>query len=258
VVVYFDDMLAYCKSLHASRTLKGCSFHFQRQPSILQNKEKCTFCEENVVFLGFMVNKHGVHVDPTKIKAIQDWPTSQNVEVRSFCGLASFYRKFMPNFSSLVSPLNELMKKDVKFVRGEKLDLVFKQLKEKFTKPILAPPNFSKTFEIKCDPSSMEIYAVLLQEGHPISYFSENVIGVTLNCPTYDKELYALVRSFQKWEHYLVSKEFVIHRNHESLKYLRGQHKLGKRHTKWMDYLEQFPLELAQHLVRAPPPSHQN
>jgi len=65
--------------------------------------------------------------------------------------------------------------------------------------------------------------------------------GATLNYPTYDKDLYALLRSLQTWEHYLVSKEFLIHSNHESLKYLRGQHKLNKRHAKWIEYLEQFP-----------------
>jgi len=82
---------------------------------------------------------------------------------------------------------------------------------------------------------------VLLQGGHPIAYFSEKLHGLALNYPTYDKELHALVRALQTWEHYLVSKEFVIHSDHESLKYLKGQHKLNKRHAKWMKFLEQFP-----------------
>jgi len=81
----------------------------------------------------------------------------------------------------------------------------------------------------------------LLQGGHPIAYFSEKLHGATLNYPTYDKELYALVRALKTWEQYLVSKEFVIHSDHESLKYLKGQHKLNKHHAKWMELLEQFP-----------------
>ena len=87
----------------------------------------------------------------------------------------------------------------------------------------------------------MGIGAVLFQGGHPIAYFRKKLHGVTLNYPTYDKELYALVRALKTWEHYLVSKEFVIHSFHESLKYLKGQHKLNKRHAKWMEFLEQFP-----------------
>jgi len=130
----------------------------------------------------------------------------------------------------------------VKFVWGERQELAFKQLKEKLTSaPILALPNFARTFEIACDANGVGIGGVLLQEEHLIAYFSEKLNFATLNYPTYDKELYALVRSLQTWERYLVSKEFVIHSNHDSLKYLRGQHKLNKRHAKWMEYLEQFP-----------------
>jgi len=85
-------------------------------------------------------------------------------------------------------------------------------LKEKLTKaPFLALPDFSKTFELKCDAFGVGVGVVLLQGGHPITYFSEKLYGAALNYPTYDKELYALVRALQTWEHYLVSKEFVVH-----------------------------------------------
>ena len=138
--------------------------------------------------------------------------------------MASFYRRFIPNFFTFTSPLNELVKKDLSFNWGEKQESVFQQLKEKLTNaPILALPNYSKTFELECDASGVGIGVVLLQGGHPIAYFSEKLHGASLNYPTYDKELYALVRALQTWEHYLVSKEFVIHSDHESLKYLKGQ-----------------------------------
>ena len=74
---------------------------------------------------------------------------------------------------------------------------------------------------------------MLLQEGHPIAYFSEKLIGPTLNYSTYDKELYSLVRAVKTWQHYLYPKEFVIHSDHESLKYIKGHDKLNKRHAKW-------------------------
>nr|KYP65575.1 Transposon Ty3-I Gag-Pol polyprotein [Cajanus cajan] len=148
-------------------------------------------------------------------------------------------KRFVPNFSTLASPLNELVKKDVVFEWQEKHNLAFQELKHKLTQaPVLALPDFSKPFELECDASGLGIRTVLLQGGHPISYFSEKLHGAALNYPTYDKELYALVRALQTWEHYLVTKEFVIHSDHESLKYLKGQHKFNKRHAKWVEYLE--------------------
>ena len=92
----------------------------------------------------------------------------------------------------------------------------------------------------ECDASSIGIGVVLLQEGHPIAYFSEKLKGIHLNYSTYDKELYAFVRALFTWQHYLFPKEFVIHSDHESLKYLKSQNKLNKRHAKWVEFLEQF------------------
>nr|KYP69622.1 Retrovirus-related Pol polyprotein from transposon 17.6 [Cajanus cajan] len=218
-------------------------FDILRKNQLFGNLEKCTFCVDSIVFLGFIISKKGVHVDPEKIKAIQEWPTPKSVgDIRSFHGLASFYRRFAPNFSTLASPLNELVKKNVEFIWGEKQENAFLTLKHKLTHaPLLTLLDFSKTFELECDASRVGIGAVLLQGGHPIAYFSEKLKGASLNYPTYDKELYALVRALQTWEHYLIPKEFVIHSDHESLKYLRGQDKLNKRHAKWVEFLEQFP-----------------
>jgi hypothetical protein len=93
---------------------------------------------------------------------------------------------------------------------------------------LLSLPNFSKTFEIECDASGIGIGPVLMQEGRPIAYFNEKLSGAALNYPTYDNELYALVRALETWQHYLWPKEFVIHTDHESLKHLKGQQKLKK------------------------------
>jgi hypothetical protein len=80
-----------------------------------------------------------------------------------------------------------------------------------------------------------------MQDGKPIAYFSEKLHGHILNYSTYDKELYALVRSLETWHHYLWLKEFVIHSEHESLKYLRPQNNLNRRHAKWVELIESFP-----------------
>ena len=114
-------------------------------------------------------------------------------------------------------------------------------LKDKLTSShVLSLPDFSKTFEIDCDASGIGIGAVLMQDGKPIAYFSEKLNGANLRYPTYDKELYALVRALDVWSHYLLPKKFVIHTDYESLKHLKGQNKLNRRHTKWSEFIEAF------------------
>ena len=182
--------------------------------------EKCVFGMDHVIFLGFKINQHEVHVDQEKVMAIKDWPPPKNVsELKSFHGLASFYRRFVSNFSTIAAPVNELVKKGVVYKWGKDQEKAFETLKQKLINaPLLALPNFSKTFEIEC----VGIEVVLLQEGHPIAYFSKKLKGSHIDYSTYDKELYAFVRTLQTWQHYLLSKEFVIHSDHESLKFLKS------------------------------------
>jgi len=125
------------------------------------------------VSLGFIANKNGVHVDPKKIKAIQEWPTQKIVgDVGTFHGLASYYRRIDPNFSSLASLLNELVKKNTPFCWMEKHEQAFQRLKAQLTNAlILASSNFVKTFELECDALGVGIGVGLLQGGHPIAYF---------------------------------------------------------------------------------------
>ena len=128
------------------------------------------------------------------------------------------------------------------FKWGSEQDCAFIEIKERICgTPLLALPDFSKTFEIEYDASRIGIGAVLMQEKRPIAYFSEKLNGAALNYPTYDKELYALVRALETWQHYHWLKEFVIHTDHESLKHLKGQGKLNRRHAKWVEFIETFP-----------------
>jgi len=198
------------------------------------------------VFLGFVVSAKGVQVDDEKIKAIRDCPIPKNVSgVRSFHGSASFYRRFVKDFSTIASPLNEIVKQNVEFKWESEQDKTFNALKEKLTNAlILALSNFFKSFEIECDASNVGIGTILLQEGHTIAYFSEKLKDAIFNYSTYDKELYALVRALQTWQHYFLPKEFVIHSDHESLKHLKSQGKLNKRHARWVQFLEQFPYKI--------------
>ncbi|XP_010540309.1 PREDICTED: uncharacterized protein LOC104814125 [Tarenaya hassleriana] len=243
VVVYFDDILIYSKYFTDHVTHLELVMETLRREKLYANLKKCTFCTNEVVFLGFVVSSQGLRVDEEKIKAIREWPTPTTVaHVRSFHGLASFYRRFVRDFSSLAAPLTSIIKKDRPFEWGDAQEKAFNVLKEQLTSaPVLVLPDFDKVFEIECDASGVGIGAVLMQEKRPVAFFSEKLNGATLNYPTYDKELYSLVRALQTWQHYLLAKEFIIHTDHETLKHLKGQTTLKKRHARWMEYIETFP-----------------
>jgi transposase InsO family protein len=243
VVVYFDDILIYSKSMDEHLDHLHAVFDTLRDARLFGNLEKCTFCTDRVSFLGFVVTPQGIEVEQAKVAAIQGWPIPKTVtQVRSFLGLAGFYRRFVQDFSTIAAPLNELTKKGVPFSWGEAQENSFNILKDKLTHaPLLQLPDFNKTFELECDASGIGLGGVLLQDRKPVAYFSEKLSGPALNYSTYDKELYALVRTLETWQHYLWPKEFVIHSDHESLKHIRSQGKLNRRHAKWVEFIESFP-----------------
>ena len=119
MVVYFDDILIYSKSLKEQLEHLRAVFIALRDARLFGNLGKCTFCTDRVSFLCYVVTPQGIEVDKAKIEALESWPQPKTVtQVRSFLGLAGFYRRFVRDFSSITAPLNELTKKDVPFVWG--------------------------------------------------------------------------------------------------------------------------------------------
>ena len=166
-----------------------CVLDVLRKEKLFSNFKKCIFCTDKIMFLGFVMNAQRIQVDEEKTYTIQDWSSPTSVgHVCSFHGLTSFYRRFMKDLSSITVPPIKVIKKNIGFKWGDKQEKTFQLIKEKLTHaPLLALPDFTKTFEIECDASGMSLGAVLMQRGRPIAYFNEKLSGAALNYPTYDK-----------------------------------------------------------------------
>jgi hypothetical protein len=178
-LVYFDDNLIFSKAIEEHVDLILQVLDVLRKEKLYANIKKCTFCTDQVVFLGFVVSGEGIGVDESKVKAIKECPSPTNVsQVRSFHGLAGFYRRFVKDFSTIIAPLNELTNKYIVFKWSEPQENVFHELKKRLNEaPLLVLPDFTKTFEVECDASGTGIGGVLMQERKPVAYFSKKKGG---------------------------------------------------------------------------------
>ena len=171
-----------------------------RNQNLHVKASKCSFGSDNVVYLGHSVSKYWIHTNPAKIKAIRGLaPPSTLEESRSFMGLARYYRRFIPCFATIASPLTELTKKGVEFVWTENTESAFQHLKTCLSSaPILAYPNFDNPFILQTDASDVRLGAVLTQldkSGHErvVSYASRTLTGREWNYSAMEKEALAIV-----------------------------------------------------------------
>lgn len=241
VVVYFDDILVYSKTEDAHVEHLKAVFRILRTERFYASPSKCVFFTDSVLFLGYQISSKGIGVDSQKVAAIREWPTPSTLtEARSFHGLASFYRRFIAHFSSLMAPITDVMNSK-SFHWSEDADRAFFIIKQKLSNaPLLVLPDFSTPFDLHCDASKIGIGAVLSQGGHPVAYFSEKLNGARSRYSTYDVEFYAIVQAIRHWRHYLFHREFVLYTDHEALKHLFTQNNLSARHAKWSSFLQQF------------------
>lgn len=154
VVVYFDDILIFSRNSEDHIEHLRRVFEALRRESLYINLKKCSFMVDKVLFLGYVVSADGISVDEDKVKAIRDWPTPKTLtQVRSFHGLATFYPRFIRNFSSIVAPITDCTKNG-QFTWTPEAEKAFQLIKQKMSEaPVLALPYFSKIFEVDCDAS---------------------------------------------------------------------------------------------------------
>lgn len=170
-----------------------------RQNSLYAKRSKCAFATDKVEYLRHYIEAQGVSTDPNKIKVVAEWPKPENLkQLRGFLGLAGYYRRFVKNFGAIARPLTNLTKKD-SFVWSEEAQTAFDCLKQTLCQaPILALPLFDKPFVVETDACGQGISAVLMQEGHQLSYISRHLKGKQLHLSIYEKELLAVVFAVQK------------------------------------------------------------
>nr|ABD63096.1 Gag-pol polyprotein, putative [Asparagus officinalis] len=211
LVMYFDEILIYRNSReqHVDHLRQVCAV--LRKEQLYANTKKCTFLTRQVIFLGFVVSS-GVSADPEKVRVIEEWPEPKNIrDVRSFHGLATFYRRFIKGFSTIMVPITDCLKKG-EFEWSKAATKAFVEIKQRISQaPVMRLPDFFKVFEITCDASGIDISEVLSQEGHPVAYFSEKLNDTRQRYSTYDKEFYAKLNArHDRWVEFLQDYTYTI------------------------------------------------
>jgi len=247
VVVYIDDILIYSSSMeeHAEHLRKV--FQRLRKNKLYVKLEKCAFGVTEVDFLGHRITQEGLVMDDDKVKAILDWEPPKSVPaLRSFLGLASYYRKFIKNFAKVGAPLTNLLKKSaVTYDWDEECDEAFETLKGILVKaPVLKLPDFDKDFEIHSDASNFAIGGVIVQDGRPVAFESKKLSETERRWPNHEKEMWAVIHCLKTWGHYIGSKDVVVWSDNVTLKYFSTQPKLSSKQVRWQDTLALFNVDI--------------
>jgi hypothetical protein len=170
--------------------------HLLSQHELFLKQSKCAFGASEVEYLGHLVGKDGIRVDPKNIESMQYWPHPKTLKsLRGFLGVTAYYRKFVKNYGNIATPLTALLKNN-SFTWTPATAQAFQTLKMAMcTTPVLALPNFTKTFVLECDASGKGIGSLLMQEGKPLDFTSKQISERSLGKSIYEKGMLAIVRA---------------------------------------------------------------
>jgi hypothetical protein len=253
VVVFIDDILVFSRSEEEHEEHLRLVLQKLREHQLYAKFSKCAFWLKEVSFLGHIITDGGIAVDPSKVRDALNWSPPKNVpEIRSFLGLAGYYRRFIEGFSKIVKPLTTLLEKGKEFKWDEKCQASFEELKKRLTTaPVLIMPDMHKGFDVYCDASRQGLGCVLMQAGKVVAYASKQLRKHEQNYPTHDLELAAVVHALKIWRHYMIGNKCRIFTDHKSLKYIFTQKDLNLRQRRWLELIKDYDLDIQYHPGKA-------
>lgn len=250
VFCYLDDIVISTSTFDKHLEILRIVLKRLQDAGLTLNREKCKFCLSELKYLGYVVNSSGLMVDPTKVEAIISIPIPKNTtEVRRIVGLASWYRRFVPNFSTIIAPMTSLLRKNAKFVWDQSCEVALETIKNQLVSaPILTCPDFDIPFVVQTDASDYGLGCVLTQvqsgEEKVICYLSRSLTRTERNFSTTEKELLAIIFAIEKLRPYLMGTKFTVVTDHYSLKWLYNIKDPTGRLARWCVRLQQYDFEV--------------
>lgn len=246
-LVYLDDIIIFSTSLQEHIHSIELIFKCLQNANLKVQLDKSEFCKRETQFLGHIVSQNGVKPNPAKIECVVNFPIPKTPkQIKQFLGLTGYYRKFIKDYSSLAKPMTKYLKKDVKLnISDPSYIQSFQTLKTILTNdPILAYPDFSKTFTLTTDASNYALGAVLSQNNRPICFGSRTLNEHEINYSTIEKELLAIVWATKYFRPYLFGRKFIIETDHKPLTWLFSIKEPNSKLVRWRLKLSEFDYEI--------------
>jgi hypothetical protein len=246
VIVFIDEILIYSKDKEEHAKHLRIALQIIREHQLYAKFSKCEFWLDQVEFLGHVISKEGIAVNPSKVASVLEWEAPKNVkQIRGFLGMAGYYRRFIEGFSKIAGPMTKFLWKNTPFIWSDECEASFQTLKENLTTaPVLAVPETGKDYTVYGDASKNGLGCVLMQDRKVIAYGSRQLRPHEVNYPTHDLELAVIVFALKGWRHFLYGAKCELYTDHKSLKYFFTQKELNMRQRRWLELIKDYYLTI--------------